>query len=465
MFQFINTILEQFLPCFNREASWINFCTLIIGFIMRPDMRGVSSVISALRIKPAHYTTLLKFFRSNAFDIDSLYQKLITVCMRVLPPKTIDGKVILVGGHIKTSREGRRMPAIEKVHQESQNSGKGAFIEGHCFRFISMILPGFNRSIPVMAGIQESKTKTGGESLVVQMVRQAGNVVEMMGKPAVVLLDAYFFSKTTLMTAAQYIGTNGQALLEVIVRAKQCAVGYGKPEEGSGKRKGRKRVYGKKVTVKSLFKEKRKDFIKANLELYGKKTEVCYLCVDLIQRPTRQMVRFVLTIIGNTHFMPMSTSRALDGETIISLYAQRFKIEGLFGELKNKLGGFACHFWTYSLEKRKKGTLPVLARDKKMLYDVGMTKKSIETYVFCQCLSYAILTGLGLTQSEGIWGRFTGWLRIVRTRYPSIRVTKQVVSEDFYRFLPKLKRLRVFDNIIESMRLSIKLPENLQLTR
>jgi hypothetical protein len=116
----------------------------------------------------------------------------------------------------------------------------------------------------------------------------------------------------------------------------------------------------------------------------------------------------------------MSTSRSLDCETIIWLYAQRFKIEGMFGELKNRLGGFAYHFWTYSLEKRKQGTLPVLPKDKKMLHDVEMTKKPIETYVFCQCLSYVILTGLGLTESKGIWGKFTGWLRIVRTNYPPI---------------------------------------------
>jgi hypothetical protein len=38
------------------------------------------------------------------------------------------------------------------------------------------------------------------------------------------------------------------------------------------------------------------------------------------------------------------------------------------------------------------------------------------------------------------------------TNYPSIRAAKQVVSEDFQWFLPKLKRLRVFGYIIESMR-------------
>jgi hypothetical protein len=164
MFRFINHSLEQFPPCFNREASRVNFCSLVIGFIIRPDMRGVSSVISAPGMKPERYTALLKFFRSNAFDIDRLYRKLITVFVKILPPKTVDGKVIPVGDHTKISKEGRRMPCIERMHQESQNSGKGAFIEGHLFGFIGMIVPGFNRSIPVMAGIRESKAKAGGES-------------------------------------------------------------------------------------------------------------------------------------------------------------------------------------------------------------------------------------------------------------------------------------------------------------
>jgi hypothetical protein len=75
------------------------------------------------------------------------------------------------------------------------------------------------------------------------MVSQAGKAAEMMGNPAILLLDAYFFSKTALMTAARYIGRNGQALLWVIVRAKQIAVRYREPERREGNRKGRK-LYG-----------------------------------------------------------------------------------------------------------------------------------------------------------------------------------------------------------------------------
>jgi hypothetical protein len=150
------------------------------------------------------------------------------------------------------------------------------------------------------------------------------------------------------------------------------------------------------VIVNTLFEKNRKDFITTTLTLYGRRTTVPYLCAELIQRPTQQRVRFVLTVIGSSRFMLMSTSRSLDCERIIWLYAQRFKIEGLFGELKNRLGGFGYHFWTFSLEKRKKGSLPVLPRDKKMLQDIAMTKKSMEMFVFCHCLVYGILRGLTL---------------------------------------------------------------------
>jgi hypothetical protein len=87
------------------------------------------------------------------------------------------------------------------------------------------------------------------------------------------------------------------------------------------------------------------------------------------------------------------------------------------------------------LRRGGRGTLPAPSKAAKKFQEVETAKKSMEKHVFCQGLSYAVLTGHGLTESEGMWGRFRGWLRTV----------------DFHRFLPKLKRLKVFGNIIESI--------------
>jgi hypothetical protein len=112
-------------------------------------------------MKPKRCAALLKFFRSDAFDLDALYRKLIVVFAKALPPKIIDGRVVPSGDHIKISKEGRRMPAIERLHQESQNSGKGAFIEGRRFGFISMIAPVLTGAFRLWRGYKRARRRLG----------------------------------------------------------------------------------------------------------------------------------------------------------------------------------------------------------------------------------------------------------------------------------------------------------------
>jgi hypothetical protein len=113
---------------------------------------------------------------------------------------------------------------------------------------------------------------------------------------------------------------------------------------------------------------------------------VQYRWVDLIQRATGQPVRVVLTGIGSSHGMLMSSSCALNGERSSWFYAQRVKSEGVWGELKNRRGGCGYHLWADLLEQRKQGEAPVFLRDKTMRYDRAMTKRSMETVVCCHCL-------------------------------------------------------------------------------
>jgi hypothetical protein len=148
----------------------------------------------------------------------------------------------------------------------------------------------------------------------------------------------------------------------------------------------------------------------------------------------------------------MSTDLSLDPEEIITLYTLRFKIEGMFGEWKHELGGFHYHFWTSALEKRKRGEAAVLPTDKDGIRLVAQAKKAIDGYVCLQCIAQAILTILALTHSGDIWGRFNGWLRIIRTEKPSVMVTKQVVTQEFQANLMKLGRFPLFQAVIDVMR-------------
>ena len=40
---------------------------------------------------------------------------------------------VLVGDGVKQSKEGRRMPGVKKLFQESENSAKPDYIHGHMF--------------------------------------------------------------------------------------------------------------------------------------------------------------------------------------------------------------------------------------------------------------------------------------------------------------------------------------------
>jgi len=83
---------------------------------------------------------MLHFFRSNAYTVKDLYNKWIKVAVKRGTIMQIAGRVLLLGDHSKVSKEGLRMPNIQILHQESENSGKSAFISGHNYGQVSAVI-------------------------------------------------------------------------------------------------------------------------------------------------------------------------------------------------------------------------------------------------------------------------------------------------------------------------------------
>jgi hypothetical protein len=422
-----------------------------MGCIVRGDLRGVSSMAAALKMKPELYTTMLRFFRSAAFTVETLYHKLIHLVMKEVSVLETGGRIVVLGDHIKIAKEGLRMPCIQKWHQESQNSGKGEYIEGHNFGVVSMLSGAGERirSIPVMAEIHESTVKGTGGSIVKKMALMMGNVAKTAGKGAIGVCDAYFFSKTMLETAALFLDKNGKQMLYIITRAKKNAVGFMPPSrQNSPCCRGRPRIYGKRISLAKCFGTRRKDFTGTVMTVYNKQERVRYLCLDLIWKPVKRTVRFVLTEMNGRQFILMSQDTSLTAEQIITLYSYRFKIEVMFDDLKNDLGGFRYHFWTKGLSKRVRGQGIVPPKDRKGRELAAKAKKAIEVYVCLHIIGLGILSLLAQKQSRVIWGHYTGWLRTKRTEEPSLMVTKQVVSCEYHENYRSLKRFPSFSTLL-----------------
>jgi hypothetical protein len=299
----------------------------------------------------------------------------------------------------------------------------------------------------------KARPKQRGETIIEKMARMMGNIAKTAGKGAIGVCDAYFFSKTMLDTAARFLDKNGKQALHIITRAKKNAAGFmPAPHKNASPRRGRPRMYGKRISLGTCFRTRKKDFTDVIMKLYNKKQKVRYLCLDLLWKPVKRTVRFVLTEMDGKHFILMSSDTSLTAEQIIYLYSCRFKIEVMFDDLKNDLGGFRYHFWTKGLSKRKRGQAVVLPKDRRGRELAARARKAIEVYVCLHIIGMGILALLGIKESRIIWGRYSGWLRTRRTEEPTLMVTKQVVSDEYHENYRKLKRFPSFSALLSVRR-------------
>jgi len=221
MFQLINNILHEFRKNFKRIKTWKWIVVLILGFIVRSKHQGITSIISSLRLKPRLYHTMLHFFRSRAYTVESLYDKWVKTAVKQAELIRIRGRLLVLGDHTKASKEGLRMPGIQILHQDSQNSGKAKYISGHNYGQVSALITNgkVSRSLPLMTEFQESLPKTDkfGVSLVVAMVNLVAKTAKSAGEPVIAALDAYFSTGTAWeaieKTITNITVVNGEKLL------------------------------------------------------------------------------------------------------------------------------------------------------------------------------------------------------------------------------------------------------------
>jgi hypothetical protein len=139
MIKEISCILASFRPCFTRTAAFNWFCTVVFGFIVRIDLCGASSFVRWLGLKPDLYTAMLSFFRASSWQLTTILKHWWRIVLQQCPLPEIDGRLLLAGDGIKISKEAEKMPAVKRLHQESDNSGKAPYIYGHHWGVIGIL--------------------------------------------------------------------------------------------------------------------------------------------------------------------------------------------------------------------------------------------------------------------------------------------------------------------------------------
>jgi hypothetical protein len=265
------------------------------------------------------------------------------------------------------------------------------------------------------------------------MAAMAGEVVSVVGKRCIFVLDAYFAVGPVFSILRQIMDDQGKRLIHVVTKAKSNVVAYEDPPSKTTGR-GRPRKFGSKLRLMDLFESMAEQFEQTTISIYSERKEISFLCLDLIWKPIAEKIRFVLVRDGSERFILMCSDLSLSPYDIIRAYSYRFKIEVSFKVLKQLMGAFFYRFWTSAWPRigtRKESDLSSIddPRSRRLIRE---TANAIEAFMNFGCIATGILQMLSLNFHDTIWRKYQGWLRTVTSAIPSEEVVRSVVQHEYY---------------------------------
>ena len=172
-----------------------------------------------------------------------------------------------------------------------------------------------------------------------------------IAEPCYFVADAYYAARkivTGLLKQNNHL----------LTRVKSNAVAYTAHQQCGPRKRGRPKIYGRKVKLKSLL-DNPTGRQQANSPVYGERRVVIqYKVRDLLWRPAGRLVRFVAVVHPTRgSCLLMCTDTSLAAIEIIRLYGLRFKIEHTFKQAVRLIGSFSYHFWMSDMKplRRRSG--------------------------------------------------------------------------------------------------------------
>jgi len=426
--------------------------TVLAGMTIRTDLLGVTSTVRALGLLAQCYDRLLDFFHSPALDLDVLTRLWARLVFRRQPGLLrVQGRPLLVGDGIKIPKAGRKMPAVKRLHQESESNTKPAYIFGHSCQAVAVLAQALSSvlAIPLTCRIQEG---------VVFSNRDKRTLLDKM----LLLIDSLGISEPFYFVADAYYGSGRiiRGLLtrghHLITRVRRNAVAWYpavRPPEAPPRR-GRPKKYGSKIKIASLLKHGDR-LQEEPSPIYGEKgVTIQFAVADLLWRPVGALVRFVAVIHPYRGvILLMTTDLTLAPLEIIRIYGLRFKIELSFKQALRVLGAYAYHFWMAAMTPLRRINGNQHLHRKAQSYRDAVRRKMAAYHRHMQLglIAQGLLQILATTTPQRIWRSFGSWIRTVRPGLvPSELVTAIALRNTFPDFLANPDQASIFVKFLQA---------------
>ena len=426
--------VQELRPACTRSRTFLWMLLALAGLCSRADNAGVTSFVRVLNFSPAAYHRFLHLFHSDALDLDVLSSCWARLCLKLFRPFEVGSRLVLLADGIKAPKEGKRMPGVKMLHQQSASNTKPEYIMGHSLQAISLLVhsaAGQVAAVPLTSRIHEGLVFSNRDTatLLDKLVALLMGVTRCIERQVLLVADAYYASGkviTPLLDQGHHL----------ISRAKSNAVAYLPVPEPQRRGKGRPRVYGQKVRLKDLAADD-SAFTNAPSPVYGENNVTLrYRVLDLVWRPVGRMVRFVIVHHPQrgTIFL-LCTDLALDPLQILSLYGYRFKIELGFRQAVHVMGAYAYHFWMADMKPVRRGGGDQYLHRTSDDYRAGVRRKLRAYHVHVQlgAIAQGLLQHLAINHTAEVWRGFWSWLR---TMNPAMPPSELVVANALRTGLP-----------------------------
>jgi len=409
--------------------------TALAGMTVRTDLLGVTSIVRVLGLLPICYDRILDFFHSSALDLDKLTRTWRNLVFKAhLGILRVEGRPVLVGDGIKVAKAGRKMPAVKRLHQQSESNTKPEYIFGHSCQTVAVLAQALLSvfAIPLTCRIHEG---------VVFSNRDKRTLLDKM----ILLVDSLGITEPFYFVADAYYGTGCiiRGLLaqgnHLVTRLKSNAVAWFPaipPPPGAPRRRGRPKKYAKKIKVSSLLKNV--DHLQEVASpIYGEKdVTIQFVMADLLWRPVGILIRFVAVIHPRRGMiLLMSTDLNLAPVEIIRIYGLRFKIELSFKQALRVIGVYAYHFWMAAMTplRRTSGNQYLHRKSKSYRDAVRRKMAAYHRHIQLGLIAQGLLQILSATVPQRIWRSFGSWIRTIR---PGLAPSEQVAAIALRNTLP-----------------------------